>query len=138
MDIQDFYKQFSDVDAALSKLTDEHRLKREEVDSLEKRIDHQQFIHQVIAGLTSTPQQQDPGKYETAYYFVKEITPTNILQADVPTLYHICPNCNTQQPVIMSYEQKGDVMGGDWVKNAFILCQDETTILDTKTNINRF
>lgn len=67
----------------------------------------------------------DPGKYDTAYYFVSSITEKDIIASKEfsPKLYGNCPECKDKQPVIMSYSQTEDSPEGDtWEKDAFMLC----------------
>lgn len=70
-------------------------------------------------------QSYDPGKYDTAYYFVSEITEKEIVAHKKlePKLYGKCPDCKDKLPVLMWYTQTYDSPDGDtWEKEAFMIC----------------
>ncbi|MEK6904669.1 MAG: hypothetical protein AABW87_03690 [Nanoarchaeota archaeon] len=119
---EDFPKQFGNIDAKIAGLSGEiGRLKHSE-----SRLEDLLRIKSIIEGLKTTPRQDDPGKCGTAYYFVKTITDNNIERAENPSLYRPCSICQTQQPVIMGYEQTFDSPDGDtWEKWAFIMCMSK-------------
>lgn len=92
---------------------------------LEKNLKTKELIHQILTGLKTTPDKEDPGKDDTAFYFVAKITPEDIMRSDSPLLYNPCPSCKRNQPVLMTYEQTVDSPEGDtWEKEAFIFCKD--------------
>lgn len=92
---------------------------------IEERISFYERVSQVIEGLQRTSTMRDPGKYGSAFYFVSVIDETSIYSAEQPVLYQKCTNCDSEQPVLMEYEQTYDSPDGDrWEKCAFILCAD--------------
>ena len=81
------------------------------------------FLREAINCLKKTPQQEDPGKHETAWYFVAAISDEDIVRSNKPKMYKTCDECGTNQPALMTYSQTYDSYDGDtWAKEAFIIC----------------
>jgi hypothetical protein len=126
MKVEEFYNQFEGLDSQVSQLGSEVQSARNTAKRLERILETKKFMQQVLAGLRSTPFQNDPGKYGPAFYFVAEIIPDYIREANEPSLYKPCPLCKTDLPVLMRYEQTYDSPDGDiWVKEAFIMCKED-------------
>ena len=90
---------------------------------LEKNLGTKKFVAQVLSRLKTTPNEADPGKYLDAFYFVGEITESDIERTDKPSLYKPCPQCKEEYPVVMSYKQTEDGPDYDeWMKQAFVIC----------------
>lgn len=83
----------------------------------------------------------DPGKYDTAYYFVSRISGEDIIanKEFEPKLYSSCPKCKKESPVIMSYEQTEDSPEGDtWEIEAFIICCEKIHKIKHSASSSRF
>ncbi len=126
MAVEEFYNQFEGLDSHVSQLDSNVKARRNEIGQLERSLETKQFMQKVLAGLKITPKQSDPGKYGPAFYFVAEITQGDIIRTGEPSLYKPCPECKTDQPVLMYYEQTEDSPWGDtWEKKAFIMCRKD-------------
>jgi len=97
-------------------------------------------IIEIIEGLERTPAMKDPGKDDTAYYYVKDMLPEDdIVPYGIPYCYHPCPACKEGVPILMSYEQIYDSPELDiWAKKAFIIHCDRITELASVTKPHRF
>ncbi len=138
--IKDFF-QLGRVHDELVRLRGEAR----SMEDLKARIGVLDRIKEVVGGLERTAEKHreddeirsgkrekpgyyrgyDPGKYDTAYYFVSKITEDDIIAKKEfsPELYGNCPNCGINLPVLMLYTQTFDSPEGDyWQKEAIVLC----------------
>lgn len=125
------------------------KLVQEKAELLESRAKVLEQIKEAINGLDRTKTQMeekrkrsyDPGKYDTAYFYVKEISGEDI-QPDsdfAPSLHEPCPKCGGHVPVIMSYNQTYDSPEGDkWQKQALLICCNNLNVLKTLTRDYRF
>jgi len=140
MKLEEIFPNINEVDRELAE-----SLSRK--DSLEKRAETLKEIRDAISGLENTERRHredeknknkknqkycstyfDPGKYDTAYYFVAKITEKDVIASHdfEPKLYGNCPECNSKIPVIMWYAQTYDSPEGDtWEKDAFMICCDK-------------
>lgn len=119
MNTQEFFGQFESLDGVVDQLS-------KESGRLEASLNAKKAVQQVLAGLKSTPQEHDPGKYGPAFYFVERIGSDNIQRSDEPSLYRPCPQCQREQPVVMKYEQTFDSPDFDqWAKEALVVCPND-------------
>jgi len=125
MGIEDFYSQFDDLPAKINNLERAVNVGVKLTDGLCAELNEKREIVEILNGLKRTPKEKDPGKYRTAYYFVKEINDDNIAFSDKPNLHRPCPECGVERPVLMAYAQTYDSPDGDtWEKEAFLICED--------------
>lgn len=125
MKIEEFYQQFEGLDSQIAYLEGETCRQREEVRTLEKRLEMGRFIRDVLNGL-KRHEENDPGKNRRAFYFVSELTDNSIIgsRSNEPSLYKSCPRCGKNQPVLMWYAQTFDSPDGDnWASEAFVICE---------------
>ena len=83
----------------------------------------------------------DPGKYDTAFYYVKSIEENNIKRTENfnPGISEKCPDCGKEALALMSYSQTYDSPEGDtWEKEAFIIHCDKIHYLKKIARSNRF
>src|SRR3989338_10309064 len=126
MEKEEFYKKFLGLNSQKQSLEKVLKKLEKRSENLEGNIENVKgdmeildSIGKVLEGLERKKFYHDyPGKYETAYYFVKsmpEVGFNDIERArpNKPTLYEPCPSCKKEMPVIMSYEQTYDSPGGD-------------------------
>lgn len=141
----------------------EEKIKETEVQLSEKEKENKQLkeIGGVVNGLIATEKKYfeeeeyrtdkkekpnwhrgyDPGKCDTAYYFVSSITEKEIIASMEfsPKLYGNCPECKDKQSVIMSYSQTEDSPDGDcWEKEAFIICCNKIHSIKKVSSSYRF
>ena len=137
--MSDFYKQFKGLDNQIDALRKErNELNKKEI-SLEQRLETKNFIKQVLRGLKSTPKQEDPGKDDSAFYFVKNIIDDDLVKSGKPSLYRPCPDCKKKQPVLMEYAQTYNSAHRDvWEKEAFMICCDKKQKLAHYSKKHRF
>ena len=138
MNTEEFYAQFG-TENNLPSIYKRKAELTEEIRLLEEKIKTQSRIEDILSGLKTTPKQEDPGKSERAYYFVKEIKENNITPSDEPSLNQDCPNCKKKQPILMWYGQTEDSPEGDtWVKEAFIICCEKVHAIKSFARDYRF
>jgi hypothetical protein len=102
------------------------------LDDLKKDIEECEKIQESIVGLKKTKERMkhpsfpdyDLGKSHIEYFYCKNIDKDDIGHSDRPKLKKDCPGCDSQAPVLMSYEQSYDSPDGDkWTKTAFTVCE---------------
>ena len=138
MNKEDFFKQFEGLENDIANQSEELEKEERKFKALEQKLQKKIKLDRALKGLIDTPKFRDPGKYDTAYYFVKKIIPAknnipggihvkDIERTTEPSLYQKCHECTSgnEFPVIMSYEQTEDSPDGDtWEKDAFVVCPE--------------
>lgn len=136
-------------DACLRKyqsLKSELNKREDKLDALKKKFKELETILKVILGLKKTKanhgqKDYDPGKYDTAYYYVQYVNNNEVVAARnfKPHQYLACTLCKKDAPLLMSYEQTYDSLECDvWEADAFIICCDKLQEFQHFSDSNRF
>ena len=126
MNREEFFGKFNGLEAEVSELNSQLRLRQSELEVLNERVARKSYVQDVLRGLEATPGMKDPGKSRAAYYFAREIVENNVYTSKEPSLEIKCVVCGEEKPVIVVYEQTEDSPDGDlWEKTAFTLCEKD-------------
>ena len=132
-EMSEFCEGFKGLEKQISLLDKNLKSKKLETEKLKEDLYNHERIKWVIDGLRETSsKEKDLEQYPIfVYYFVKGITPNNIIPTKKPSLYKKCPYCKEPHPVLMKYGQtheQGSSAGppeGDFTevwKNLHLLC----------------
>ncbi|MEK6854976.1 MAG: hypothetical protein AABX73_02025 [Nanoarchaeota archaeon] len=122
MDYQQYAEQFKDIGEKIKESREKANILEHQAKKAKTEFESFSLMSHIIKELDLACD-NDPGKHGPAYFFVSAIGKRDISHSENPSLQEPCPSCNTQYPVIMSYDQTCDSPDGDtWTKEAFLMC----------------